>query len=94
MVTTLGLKMAAELGRGEGSRGPGRGPSQWHWSGSLWIRGVLLLLGGLRASATSIPVYLGNSPPCRHHVPSDSEVGRRRDGSGPLEGKVTREAVA
>uniref|UniRef100_A0A4X1TP97 Leishmanolysin-like peptidase n=1 Tax=Sus scrofa TaxID=9823 RepID=A0A4X1TP97_PIG len=74
MVTTLGLKMAAELGRGEGSRGPGRGPSQWHWSGSLWIRGVLLLLGGLRASATSIPVYLGNSPPCRHHVPSDSEV--------------------
>lgn len=40
----------------------------------MWVRSVLLLLGGLRASATSTPVSLGSSPPCRHHVPSDTEV--------------------
>ncbi|XP_026962977.1 leishmanolysin-like peptidase isoform X4 [Sagmatias obliquidens] len=74
MVTTLGLKMAAETGGRAGSSASGRGPSRWHWSGSLWVRGVLLLLGGLWASATSIPVSLGNSSPCRHHVPSESEV--------------------
>ncbi|XP_029069423.1 leishmanolysin-like peptidase [Monodon monoceros] len=74
MVTMLGLKMAAETGGRAGSSTSGRGPSRWHWSGSLWVRGVLLLLGGLWASATSIPVSLGSSPPCRHHVPSESEV--------------------
>ncbi|XP_067594719.1 leishmanolysin-like peptidase isoform X2 [Pseudorca crassidens] len=74
MVTTLGLKMAAETGGRAGSAASGRGPSRWHWSGSLWVRGVLLLLGGLWASATSIPVSLGSSSPCRHHVPSESEV--------------------
>ncbi|XP_033259744.1 leishmanolysin-like peptidase isoform X4 [Orcinus orca] len=74
MVTTLGLKMAAETGGRAGSSASGRGPSRWHWSGSLWVRGVLLLLGGLWASATSIPVSLGSSSPCRHHVPSESEV--------------------
>eukprot|EP00070_Physeter_catodon_P019625 XP_023979982.1 leishmanolysin-like peptidase isoform X3 [Physeter catodon] len=74
MVTTLGLIMAAETGGRAGSSASGRGPSRWPWSGSLWVRGVLLLLGGLRASATSIPVSLGSSSPCRHHVPSESEV--------------------
>nr|XP_030714918.1 leishmanolysin-like peptidase isoform X4 [Globicephala melas] len=74
MVTTLGLKMAAETGGRAGSSASGRGPSRWHWSSSLWVRGVLLLLGGLWASATSIPVSLGSSSPCRHHVPSESEV--------------------
>ena len=78
IVTTLGLKMAAETGGRASSSASGRSPSRWYWSGSLWVRGVLLLLGGLRASATSIPVSLGSSPPCRHHVPSESEVGRRR----------------
>ncbi|XP_059955389.1 leishmanolysin-like peptidase isoform X4 [Mesoplodon densirostris] len=66
--------MAAETVGRAGSSASGRGPSRWHWSGSLWVRGVLLLLGGLRASATSIPVSLGSSPTCRHHVPSESEV--------------------
>ncbi|XP_010832601.1 PREDICTED: leishmanolysin-like peptidase isoform X5 [Bison bison bison] len=66
--------MAAESGRRAGSSDSGLGPSRWHWSGPLWVRGVLLLLGGLRASTTSIPVSLRSSPPCRHHVPSDSEV--------------------
>ncbi|XP_033711609.2 leishmanolysin-like peptidase isoform X4 [Tursiops truncatus] len=66
--------MAAETGGRAGSSASGRGPSRWHWSGSLWVRGVLLLLGGLWASATSIPVSLGSSSPCRHHVPSESEV--------------------
>ncbi|XP_074186614.1 leishmanolysin-like peptidase isoform X2 [Rhinolophus sinicus] len=74
MVTTLSPKMAPEWGGGTGSSGPGPGTSRWRWSGSLWVRGVFLLLGGLRASATSIPVSLGSSPPCRHHVPSDTEV--------------------
>ncbi|EHH61940.1 hypothetical protein EGM_20080 [Macaca fascicularis] len=74
MVTTLGPKMAAEWGGGEGYSGSGPGRSRWRWSGSMWVRSVLLLLGGLRASATSTPVSLGSSPPCRHHVPSDTEV--------------------
>lgn len=88
MVTTLSPKMAPEWGGGTGSSGPGPGPSRWRWGSSLWVRGVFLLLGGIRASATSIPVSLGSSPPCRHHVPSDTEVGRRRGGSGPCEGNV------
>ncbi|XP_011834109.1 PREDICTED: leishmanolysin-like peptidase isoform X2 [Mandrillus leucophaeus] len=74
MVTTLGPKMAAEWGGGAGCSGSGPGRSRWRWSGSMWVRSVLLLLGGLRASATSTPVSLGSSPPCRHHVPSDTEV--------------------
>uniref|UniRef100_A0A2I3GKZ9 Leishmanolysin-like peptidase n=1 Tax=Nomascus leucogenys TaxID=61853 RepID=A0A2I3GKZ9_NOMLE len=74
MVTTLGPKMAAEWGVGAGFSGSGPGRSRWRWSGSVWVRSVLLLLGGLRASATSTPVSLGSSPPCRHHVPSDTEV--------------------
>ncbi|XP_008007893.2 leishmanolysin-like peptidase isoform X1 [Chlorocebus sabaeus] len=74
MVTTLGPKMAAEWGGGAGYSGSGPGRSRWRWSGSMWVRSVLLLLGGLRASATSTPVSLGSSPPCRHHVPSDTEV--------------------
>ncbi|XP_004424570.1 PREDICTED: leishmanolysin-like peptidase isoform X1 [Ceratotherium simum simum] len=74
METTLGSKMAAEWGGGPGSSGSGPGPTRCRWSGSLWVRGVLLLLGGLWASATSIPVSLGSSPPCQHHVPSDTEV--------------------
>ncbi|XP_025233514.1 leishmanolysin-like peptidase isoform X2 [Theropithecus gelada] len=74
MVTTLGRKMAAEWGGGAGYSGSGPGRSRWRWSGSMWVRSVLLLLGGLRASATSTPVSLGSSPPCRHHVPSDTEV--------------------
>ncbi|XP_057359597.1 leishmanolysin-like peptidase isoform X4 [Manis pentadactyla] len=73
MVTMLGPKMAAELG-GVASSGSGLGPSRWRWSGSLWVRSILLLLGGLRASATSIPVSMSSSPPCRHLVPSDTEV--------------------
>nr|XP_030869294.2 leishmanolysin-like peptidase isoform X2 [Gorilla gorilla gorilla] len=74
MVTTLGPKMASEWGGGVGYSGSGPGRSRWRWSGSVWVRSVLLLLGGLRASATSTPVSLGSSPPCRHHVPSDTEV--------------------
>ncbi|XP_045707968.1 leishmanolysin-like peptidase isoform X1 [Phyllostomus hastatus] len=74
MVTTLSPKMAPEWGGGASSSGSGPGSSCWHWSGPLWVRGVLLLLGALRASATSIPVSLEPSPPCRHHVPSDTEV--------------------
>ncbi|XP_074262234.1 leishmanolysin-like peptidase isoform X2 [Saimiri boliviensis] len=74
MVTTLGPKMAVEWGGGAGYSGSGPGRSRWRWSGSLWVRSVFLLLGGLRASATSTPVSLGSSPPCRHHVPSDAEV--------------------
>ncbi|XP_011721236.2 leishmanolysin-like peptidase isoform X2 [Macaca nemestrina] len=66
--------MAAEWGGGAGYSGSGPGRSRWRWSGSMWVRSVLLLLGGLRASATSTPVSLGSSPPCRHHVPSDTEV--------------------
>ncbi|XP_006092898.1 leishmanolysin-like peptidase isoform X2 [Myotis lucifugus] len=73
MVTTLSPKMAPEWCRG-GSSGSGPGPSRWFWSGSLWVRGILLLLGGLRTSATSIPVSLSSALPCRHHVPSDTEV--------------------
>ncbi|XP_012332058.1 leishmanolysin-like peptidase isoform X3 [Aotus nancymaae] len=73
MVTTLGPKMAAEWGGEAGYSGSGPGRCRWRWSGSLWVRSVLLLLGGLRASATSTPVS-GSSPPCRHHVPSDTEV--------------------
>ncbi|XP_060028213.1 leishmanolysin-like peptidase isoform X1 [Erinaceus europaeus] len=49
------------------------GPGRWHRSGSLWVRGVLLLLGGLRAGSTPVPVSLGG-PLCRHHVPVDAEV--------------------
>ncbi|XP_005873194.1 PREDICTED: leishmanolysin-like peptidase isoform X2 [Myotis brandtii] len=73
MVTTLSPKMAPEWGRGASS-GSGPGPSRWLWSGSLWVRGILLLLGGLRTCATSIPVSLSSALPCRHHVPSDTEV--------------------
>ncbi|KAF0879126.1 LMLN peptidase, partial [Crocuta crocuta] len=73
MVTTLGPKMAAEWGGGTGSPDSGPCPSQWRWSSSLWVRSVLLL-GGLWASAISIPVSLDSSPPCRHHVPSETEV--------------------
>nr|XP_035958560.1 leishmanolysin-like peptidase [Halichoerus grypus] len=74
MVTTLGPKMAAEWNGVAGSSGSGPGPSQWSWSRSLWVRGVLLLLGGLWARSTSIPLSLDSSPPCRHHVPSETEV--------------------
>ncbi|XP_006869439.1 PREDICTED: leishmanolysin-like peptidase isoform X2 [Chrysochloris asiatica] len=74
MVTTLGPKMAAELGGGVDDRGSGPGPSHWRWSGSFWVRGILFLLGGFRASSTSFPVSLDSFPPCRHHVPSDTEV--------------------
>ncbi|XP_058518018.1 leishmanolysin-like peptidase isoform X4 [Ochotona princeps] len=71
MVTTLGPKMAAGRSAPPGSSGPGRGRR----GGPLWVRGVLLLLGGLPASTTSVPVVsLGSPPPCRHHVPSDAEV--------------------
>ncbi|XP_027442620.1 leishmanolysin-like peptidase isoform X5 [Callorhinus ursinus] len=66
--------MAAEWNGVAGSTGSGPGPSQRRWSRSLWVRGVLLLLGGLWASSTSIPVSLDSSPPCRHHVPSETEV--------------------
>ncbi|XP_036302970.1 leishmanolysin-like peptidase isoform X2 [Pipistrellus kuhlii] len=74
METTRSPKMAPDWGRGTGSSGPSPGPSRWLWSGSSWVRGILLLLGGLRASATSVPVSLSSSFPCRHHVPSDAEV--------------------
>ncbi|XP_036889572.1 leishmanolysin-like peptidase isoform X2 [Sturnira hondurensis] len=74
MVTTLSPNMAPEWGGGVSSSGSGPGSSRWGWSSPLWVQGVLLLLGALRASATSIPVSLGSSPPCRHHVPSDTEV--------------------
>ncbi|XP_039108970.1 leishmanolysin-like peptidase isoform X3 [Hyaena hyaena] len=73
MVTTLGPKMAAEWGGGAVSPDSGPCPSQWRWSSSLWVRSVLLL-GGLWASAISIPVSLDSSPPCRHRVPSETEV--------------------
>ncbi|XP_004675196.1 PREDICTED: leishmanolysin-like peptidase isoform X1 [Condylura cristata] len=73
MVTTLGPKMAAEWGGGTGSSGSGLSPSRWLWSVSFWVRGVLLLLGELRTSSTSIQVSLDSSP-CRHHVPYDTEV--------------------
>ncbi|XP_059543568.1 leishmanolysin-like peptidase isoform X2 [Myotis daubentonii] len=73
MATTLSPKMAPEWGRG-GSSGSGPGPSRWLWSGSLWVPGILLLLGGLRTGATSIPVSLSSALPCRHHVPSGTEV--------------------
>ncbi|XP_023446727.1 leishmanolysin-like peptidase isoform X2 [Dasypus novemcinctus] len=66
--------MAAERGGGAGYPGSGQAPSRRRWSGSLWIRGVLLILGGLGASATSFAFSLGTSRPCRHHVPSDTEV--------------------
>uniref|UniRef100_A0A8C5L029 Leishmanolysin-like peptidase n=1 Tax=Jaculus jaculus TaxID=51337 RepID=A0A8C5L029_JACJA len=68
--------MAAE-GAGEAdysATGPSRRRWRWRWHGSLWVRGVLLVLGGLPAGATAVPVSLGGSPPCRHHVPSDGEV--------------------
>ncbi|KAM4888743.1 leishmanolysin-like peptidase isoform 1-T1 [Thomomys bottae] len=66
--------MAAGWGGGADNTGAGPGPARWRWNGSLWVRGVLLLLGGFPTSAASIPVALSSSPPCRHHVPSDSEV--------------------
>ncbi|XP_054982894.1 leishmanolysin-like peptidase isoform X4 [Sorex araneus] len=53
--------------------GAAEGAGRWLRRGSPWVRGVLLLLGGLRA-ATPIPVSLSSSPPCRHHVPTGSEV--------------------
>ncbi|KAM4863808.1 leishmanolysin-like peptidase isoform X2 [Urocitellus parryii] len=66
--------MAAEWGGGVCYSGSGPALSRWRWSASLCVRGVLLLLGGLPASTTSIPISVGTSPPCRHHVPSDTEV--------------------
>uniref|UniRef100_I3NH63 Leishmanolysin-like peptidase n=2 Tax=Ictidomys tridecemlineatus TaxID=43179 RepID=I3NH63_ICTTR len=66
--------MAAEWGGRVCYSGSGPAPSRWRWSASLCVRGVLLLLGGLPASTTSIPISVGTSPPCRHHVPSDTEV--------------------
>uniref|UniRef100_A0A7N5KQE7 Leishmanolysin-like peptidase n=1 Tax=Ailuropoda melanoleuca TaxID=9646 RepID=A0A7N5KQE7_AILME len=74
MVTTLGPKMATEWDGVAGSYGSGLAPSRWLWSRSLWVRGVLLLLASLWASSASIPVSLDSSPPCRHHVPSETEV--------------------
>lgn len=68
-----GPKMAAAGSGGAG--GPGSGP-RGRWGGCLWVRGVLLVLGGLPAGAGAAPVSLGTSPPCRHHVLSDTEVGR------------------
>ncbi|XP_055983693.1 leishmanolysin-like peptidase isoform X2 [Sorex fumeus] len=53
--------------------GAAEGAGCWLRRGSLWVRGVLLLLGGLRAAAP-VPVSLSSSPPCRHHVPTGSEV--------------------
>lgn len=67
-------KMAA-AGAGGEAGGPGPGP-RGRWGSCLWVRGVLLVLGGLPAGAAAAPVSLGTSPPCRHHVPSDTEVGR------------------
>ncbi|XP_048650194.1 leishmanolysin-like peptidase isoform X2 [Marmota marmota marmota] len=66
--------MAAEWGGGVCYSGSGPAPNRWRWSASLCVRGVLLLLGGLPASTMSIPISVGTSPPCRHHVPSDTEV--------------------
>nr|XP_020038900.1 leishmanolysin-like peptidase isoform X2 [Castor canadensis] len=66
--------MAADWGGGFCNSASGPGPTRWSWSGSLWVQGILLLLGGLPASAASVSVALSSSPPCRHHVPSDSEV--------------------
>uniref|UniRef100_A0A8C8YYK0 Leishmanolysin-like peptidase n=1 Tax=Prolemur simus TaxID=1328070 RepID=A0A8C8YYK0_PROSS len=74
MVTTLGLKMAAVWGGGAGHLGSGPRRSRWRWSSSFWVQGILLLLEGLRASAECVPVSLASSPPCRHHVHSDTEV--------------------
>ncbi|XP_003412999.2 leishmanolysin-like peptidase isoform X2 [Loxodonta africana] len=74
METTLGPKMAAERGGGAGCPGSGPGPSRGRRSGLLWVRGVLLLLGGLWAGTTSFPVSLGSARPCRHHVSADAEV--------------------
>lgn len=68
-----GSKMAAAGAGGAG--GLGAGP-RGRWGGCLWVRGVLLVLGGLPAGAAAAPVSLSTSPPCRHHVPSDTEVGR------------------
>ncbi|XP_038201931.1 leishmanolysin-like peptidase isoform X1 [Arvicola amphibius] len=66
-----GSKMAAAGAGGAG--GLGAGP-RGRWGGCLWVRGVLLVLGGLPAGAAAAPVFLSTSPPCRHHVPSDTEV--------------------
>ncbi|KAH0504409.1 Leishmanolysin-like peptidase [Microtus ochrogaster] len=66
-----GSKMAAAGAGGAG--GLGAGP-RGRWGGCLWVRGVLLVLGGLPAGAAAAPVSLSTSPPCRHHVPSDTEV--------------------
>ncbi|XP_062065235.1 leishmanolysin-like peptidase [Lepus europaeus] len=74
MVTTPGPKMAAGCRGAAGDACPGPGRSRWRRSGPLWVRGVLLLLGGLPTSVTALPVSLGSAPPCRHHVPSDTEV--------------------
>nr|XP_003412999.1 leishmanolysin-like peptidase isoform X2 [Loxodonta africana] len=74
METTLGPKMAAERGGGAGCPGSGPGPSRGRRSGLLWVRGVLLLLGGLWAGTTSFPVSLGSARPCRHHFSADAEV--------------------
>ncbi|XP_069328822.1 leishmanolysin-like peptidase isoform X2 [Eulemur rufifrons] len=74
MVTTLGLKMAVEWGGGAGHLGSGPSQSRWRWSSYFWVQGILLLLEGLRASAEYVPVSLGSSPHCRHHVHSDTEV--------------------
>ncbi|XP_012495126.1 PREDICTED: leishmanolysin-like peptidase [Propithecus coquereli] len=79
MVTTLGPKMAAEWGGGAGHLGSGPGRSRWRWSSSFWVQAFLLLLEGLRGSAESVPVSLGSSPPCRHHVHSDTEVINKVD---------------
>lgn len=66
-----GPKMAAAGSGGAGGRGPG---PRGRWGSCLWVRGVLLVLGGLPAGAA--PVSLGTWPPCRHHVLSDTEVGQ------------------
>lgn len=68
-----GSKMAAAGVGGAGGRGAG---PRGRWGSCLWVRGVLLMLGGLPAGAAAAPVSLSTSPPCRHHVPSDTEVGR------------------
>ncbi|XP_036060050.1 leishmanolysin-like peptidase isoform X2 [Onychomys torridus] len=76
-----GPKMAAAGAGGAG--GPGAGP-RGRWAGCLWVRGVLLVLGGLPAGAAAAPVSLSTSPPCRHHVPSDTEQCRVcREGKWP-----------
>lgn len=67
-----GPKMAAAGSGGAG--GPVPGP-RGRWGGCLWVRGVLLVLGGLPAGAAAAPVSLGTSPLCRHRVLSDTEVG-------------------